>query len=76
MFTEEMQKVGKSLGDASRAYKDAMDRLRDGTRKGDTIIGKFQLIQNLEAKTTRKLPDSILNEISMLDDDTYPVVNR
>ncbi|WP_308199080.1 DNA recombination protein RmuC [Chitinophaga sedimenti] len=67
LFTEEMQKVGKSITDAGRAYHDAMNRLRDGARKSDTIIGKFQLIQSLEAKTNRKLPDSILNEISLLD---------
>lgn len=69
LFTEEMQKVGRSISEAGRAYKEAMDRLKDGTRKGDTIIGKFQIIQNLEAKTTRRLPDNILNEISLLDDD-------
>ncbi|UYQ91614.1 DNA recombination protein RmuC [Chitinophaga horti] len=68
MFTEEMQKVGKSISDADRAYHDAMNRLRDGARKSDTIIGKFQLIQQLEAKTTRKLPDNILNGISMLEE--------
>ena len=54
-----------ALGEAHQVL--AMNRLRDGARKSDTIIGKFQLIQSLEAKTTRKLPDSILNEISPLD---------
>ena len=39
-FLEEMEKVGNGLQTASRSYTEAMDRLKDGARKGDTIIGR------------------------------------
>lgn len=62
-FIEEMDKVGAGLGQANKSYKEAMDRLKDGARKGDTIIGRFENIRRLEARTAKKLPDKFLNDI-------------
>jgi DNA recombination protein RmuC len=65
-FLDEMNKVGHNLRQAGNAYDDAMKRLKDGKRKGDTIIGKFEMIKDLDAKTTKHLPDNLLTEIDLL----------
>jgi DNA recombination protein RmuC len=70
LFLESMENVGNGLNQANKNYKEAMDRLKDGSRRGDTIIGKFDNIRHLEAKTSKKIPDKYIAEISMLDDDT------
>src|SRR5690606_9039494 len=54
LFLEQMIAIGKNLDNATHAYKDAMDRLKDGARKGDTILGRFETIKKLEAKTTKQ----------------------
>ncbi|MRG47138.1 DNA recombination protein RmuC [Chitinophaga sp. SYP-B3965] len=65
-FLDEMNKVGNNLRQAGNAYDDAMKRLKDGKRKGDTIIGKFEMIKDLDAKTTKHLPDNLITEIDLL----------
>lgn len=65
-FLDEMNKVGNNLRQAGNAFDDAMKRLKDGKRKGDTIIGKFEMIKDLDAKTTKSLPDNLLTEIDLL----------
>jgi DNA recombination protein RmuC len=67
LFLESMEDVGAGLNQANKHYKEAMDRLKDGSRKGDTIIGKFDNIRRLEARTTKKIPDKYLTEISLTD---------
>lgn len=68
-FIEEMDKVGSGLHQANKSYKDAMDRLKEGARKGDTIIGRFETIRKLEARTSKKLSGRLLNEIDLPDTD-------
>jgi DNA recombination protein RmuC len=69
LFIEEMDKIGTGLNNANKSYKEAMDRLKDGARKGDTIIGKFETIKKLEAKTNKSIPSKFVNEIELLDTD-------
>ena len=66
-FVDDFEKVGESLHAASASYKSAFDRLKDGKRRGDTILGRFENIKNLEAKTTKSLPSQLLNELDILD---------
>ena len=73
-FLEEMEKVGNGLQTANRSYKDAMERLKDGARKGDTIIGRFETIKKLEAKTNKSIPIKFLNELDIFNDDETPVI--
>lgn len=56
-FLEEMDRVGTGLHTANKAYKEATDRLKEGARKGDTIIGKFETIRKLEARTNKRIPE-------------------
>lgn len=68
-FLESMDKVGFALTSAGRAHYDAMQTLKDGTRRGNTIIGKFETIKKLEAKTNKAIPEKHLREIELLPDD-------
>jgi DNA recombination protein RmuC len=67
-FVDEMQAIGTSLQNASGSYKKAMDHLKDGQRKGVTIIGRFETIKELEAKTSKSLPQNLLKEVEFLDE--------
>jgi DNA recombination protein RmuC len=69
LFIEEMDKIGTGLNNANKSYKEAMDRLKDGARKGDTIIGKFETIKKLEAKTNKSIPSKFVTDIELLDTD-------
>ncbi|HUQ65385.1 MAG TPA: DNA recombination protein RmuC [Flavitalea sp.] len=69
MFLEEMEKVGSGLQTANRSYNEAMDRLKDGARKGDTIIGRFEAIKKLEAKTNKSIPKKYIDELEIISDD-------
>ncbi len=69
LFIEEMDKIGTGLNTANKSYKEAMDRLKDGARKGDTIIGKFETIKKLEARTNKSIPSKFITEEELLDTD-------
>lgn len=69
VFLEEMSKIETGLNSAGKAYHDAMFHLKDGTKKGNTIIGRFETIKKLEAKTTKQIPTKYLAEIDLLDSD-------
>lgn len=51
-----------------------MYSLKDGTKKGNTIIGRFETIKKLEAKTNKDIPDKHLKEIELLPDDNEVVI--
>jgi DNA recombination protein RmuC len=70
-----MEKVGMGLQSAGKSYKEAMDRLKDGVRKGDTIIGRFETIKKLEAKTNKSIPRKYLDELEIYNDESdTPVI--
>jgi DNA recombination protein RmuC len=68
-FLEDMDKIEAALSSASKAHSDAMYSLKDGTKKGNTIIGRFENIKKLEAKTNKAISDKHLKEIELLPDD-------
>ncbi|MBS1780265.1 MAG: DNA recombination protein RmuC [Bacteroidetes bacterium] len=74
-FIEEMDKIETALINATKAHKDAMYNLKDGTKKGNTIIGRFEAIKKLEAKTNKNIPEKHLREIELLPDDEIIVLN-
>ena len=69
VFLEEMDKIEQALITAGNAHRSAMYNLKDGTKKGNTIIGRFETIRKLEAKTNKKIPEQHLREIELLPDD-------
>lgn len=68
-FLQEMERVDGALLAAAKAHQNAMDHLKSGTRKSNTILGRFEKIRNLEAKTTRQIPGKLLKELDLLPDD-------
>lgn len=73
-FLEDMDKVEVALTSATKAHRDAMNGLKDGTSKGRTIIGRFETIKKLEAKTNKNIPDKHLKEIELLPDDNDVII--
>ena len=73
LFLEEMERVEGALSQASKAHRDAMNHLKEGTKKGNTIIGRFERIRNLEAKVSKQIPGRYLTELELLPDDDKEV---
>ena len=67
-FLEQMEAVEAGLEAAMEAHRNAMYSLSEGTRKGHTIIGRFEAIRKLEAKADKRIKDKYLKEIGFLDD--------
>lgn len=58
-FVEDLRGIGQRLDSAQQAYHDAMLKLSDARRPGDTLIGKAEKIRELGAKTSKKLPKEL-----------------
>lgn len=63
-FVEDLRTVGARLDNARSAYDDAMNKLTNASRPGDTLIGKAEKIKALGARATKTLPPEL-----MLEDD-------
>lgn len=68
-FAEDMIKIKAKLKDTSDTYDAAMNKLKDGKKRGDTIIGKLEKIKQLEATTSKPMPHALLTEIELLEED-------
>lgn len=55
-FVEDLKNIGARLSQAQDAWHDAMNKLSDAKRPGDTLIGRAEKIKTLGAKTSRNLP--------------------
>ena len=62
-FVSDLQTIGSRIDSTRSAYDDAMNKLTDSKRKGDTLIGRAEKIKELGAKTTKSLPEELI-EIS------------
>jgi DNA recombination protein RmuC len=65
-FVDDLRAVGARLDNARSAYDDAMHKLTNAARPGDTLIGKAEKIKELGARATKSLPPE------MLDNDQPP----
>jgi DNA recombination protein RmuC len=61
-FVEDLRSVGGKLELAQNAYQDAMNKLSDGQRFGDTLVGRSERIRELGAKTSKNLPKDLLEQ--------------
>ena len=68
-FAEDMIKIKAKLKDTSDTYDDAMNKLKHGKKRGDTIIGRLENIKKLEATTNKTIPQALLAEIEILEED-------
>ncbi|MFT4760434.1 MAG: DNA recombination protein RmuC [Paraglaciecola sp.] len=63
-FVEDLKAIGVRLDGAQNAYHDAMNKLTDARRPGDTLIGKAQKIKELGAKTSKSLPKEMIRQLA------------
>jgi len=61
-FVEDLRTIGARLDTARVAYDDAMHKLVNASRPGDTLVGKAQKIRELGARTTKNLPQDMIDE--------------
>ncbi len=61
-FVEDLRTIGSRLDNARTAYDDAMHKLTNAGRPGDTLIGKAEKIKELGARATKSLPLELLPE--------------
>ena len=47
---------------AQFAYHDAMNKLNDSKKYGDTLIGRAEKIKELGAKATKNMPKELLED--------------
>lgn len=66
-FAEDMLKIRHKLKETGDTYDEAMNKLKEGKKSGDTIIGRLENIKKLEAVTHKSMPRAILSEIEYLD---------
>ncbi|MEM9992367.1 MAG: DNA recombination protein RmuC, partial [Bacteroidota bacterium] len=59
-FVQDLQQIGTRLEDAQGAYHKAMNKLKDSTKYGDTLVGRVERIRALGAKTSKHLPTDLL----------------
>jgi DNA recombination protein RmuC len=62
-FVEDLRMIGSKLDGAQTAYTDAMNKLLNSSKTGDTLIGRAEKLRELGAKATKKLPPEILHSV-------------
>lgn len=61
-FIDDLKAVGQRLDTAQSAYQDAMRKLTEGKKYGDTLVGRAERIRELGAKASKSLPPELLEE--------------
>jgi DNA recombination protein RmuC len=59
-FVEDLKSIGTRIDQTQSAYRDAMNKLVDSSKFGDTLIGRAERIKELGAKTSKQLPSDLL----------------
>ncbi len=65
-FVEDLRNIGARLDNARSAYDDAMHKLVNAGRPGDTLVGKAQKIKELGARASKNLPQDLVDEAEEL----------
>jgi DNA recombination protein RmuC len=60
-FVDDLKQVGTRLDAAQNAYNDALNKLSDSKKYGDTLIGRAERVRELGAKATKRLPKELLD---------------
>ena len=63
-FIEDLTGLGVKLDSVKKDYSNAMNKLYESQKKGDTIIGRIERIKKLGAKTNKALPQNILDRLN------------
>lgn len=62
-FVEDLRAIGQRLDQTQTAYHDAMNKLTESKKFGDTLIGRAARIKELGAKTSKELPKELLDAL-------------
>lgn len=68
-FVEDLRALGQRLDLAQNAYHDAMNKLVDSRKHGHTLLGRAEKIKALGAKTSKQLPQELLDGLEETLDD-------
>ena len=61
-FVEDLKGIGYRLDQANTAYADALNKLSESKKFGDTLIGRAEKIKTLGAKASKSLPKDLLEQ--------------
>ncbi|HNL30675.1 MAG TPA: DNA recombination protein RmuC, partial [Saprospiraceae bacterium] len=64
-FVQDMTKIGDKIRESQGAYQDAMNKLTESSKKGDTIIGRVERIKKLGAKASKSIPGQLLADAGL-----------
>ncbi len=70
-FVEDLKAIGNRLGAAQASYDDAMNKLVNSVRPGDTLVGRAEKIRELGAKASKALPADLV-ELAVEQRDEKP----
>lgn len=59
-FVEDLKGIGQRLEQAQGAYHDAMNKLVDSKKYGDTLVGRAERIRELGARASKNLPEGLV----------------
>jgi DNA recombination protein RmuC len=65
-FVDDLKTIGTRLDQTQLAYRDAMNKLLESSKFGDTLIGRAERIKELGAKTSKQLPKDLLDQVEAL----------
>jgi DNA recombination protein RmuC len=60
-FIEDLKAIGAKLDQAQTAYQDALNKLSDSKKAGDSLLARAERIRRLGAKNTKSLPTEFQN---------------
>jgi len=63
-FVEDLKSIGNKLDSAQSSYHDAMNKLTESKRFGDTLIGRAEKIKALGAKTSKSLSKEMVELVT------------
>lgn len=74
-FIDDLKLIGNRLDSAQSAYHDAMNKLNDSRKYGDTLVGRAERIRELGAKASKRLPKELI-ELEFKDESelTNPIL--
>lgn len=67
-FVNDLKNVGSRLNSAQNAYHDAMNKMVDSKKYGDTLIGRAEKIKALGARTSKTLPKELTEQVEALNE--------
>ena len=61
-FIEDLKGIGTRIDQAQTSYAEAMNKLVNSPKYGDTLVGRAEKIRELGAKASKSLPDELKKE--------------